>query len=75
MTLTSQVVPDLLEGDHLEQLVDGRIARPELCLAIGVEVWLMTMASQLVPDLLEGDHLKQFVDWYVAHQNSTWLMR
>ncbi len=36
--MTSQVVPDLLEGDDLEQLVDGPIAWPELYLAIGVEV-------------------------------------
>ncbi len=35
----SQVVSALLEGDHLQQLVDGRLARPELCLANGVEVW------------------------------------
>ncbi len=34
----SQVVSDLLEGDHFAGLVDRRIARPELYLANGVEV-------------------------------------
>ncbi len=36
--MASQVVLDLLEGDHLEGLVDGRIARPVPYLAHGVEV-------------------------------------
>jgi hypothetical protein len=36
--MTSQVVPDLLERDHLEQLVDGHIAQPGPYLANGVEV-------------------------------------
>ncbi len=60
------MVPDLLEGDHLEKLVDGRMEWPELCLANGVEVWLRTMASQMVPDLLERDHLEQLVDGRTA---------
>ncbi len=34
--MTSQVVPDL--GDHLERLVEGRIAWRELYLANGMEV-------------------------------------
>ncbi len=38
--MTSQVVPDLLEGDRLEQLLDGLLARPELYLT-----WLMGWKS------------------------------
>ncbi len=64
--MTSQVVPDLLEGEHLEGLVDGRIAWPELYLANGLEVWLRTMTSQVVPDLLERDHLEWEVDVRIA---------